>query len=351
MKTWVFRPWTVLLAGTLLAGVGIIGVSATPAGAQASCTPAGSSGLTAAVVATQGQTVTGTIDATGCDIGVYVGPGITGVRIAGATISGAGDHGILVQDTSGVAIADDVVSGNGLAPHLCPPPPTPPSGPCIPEDKAIALVGTSYSTVLDNAVVGNKADGGIAITDDGTPGPGTLNPGTPSPATGNLVFGNRVVGNAGGCGIVLASYVAGEGASRNVVAGNVVAGNPAGIIVAADLPGTAAQGNWVVRNTVADNFLPGIILHANAPGDVVLATVVAGNTIYRNGPDPSAAGGHGPTKPTGVIVVGEVTAITGTLVADNPINHEHFGVWIANAKGTAIREWHLDHATVPVFVR
>ena len=53
--------------------------------------PAGSTGLTARIVATSGQTISGKVDATGCDIGIYIGPGITNVKVKDATISGANE--------------------------------------------------------------------------------------------------------------------------------------------------------------------------------------------------------------------------------------------------------------------
>lgn len=49
--------------------------------------------LTAAVVASSGQSVTGDVDATGCDIGVYVGPGVWDVTIT-ASIHDADRFGV-----------------------------------------------------------------------------------------------------------------------------------------------------------------------------------------------------------------------------------------------------------------
>ncbi len=61
--------------------------------------PPNNTGFTVKVIAAKGQVITGTINATGFDVGVYVGPGITGVIITNAKIFGANDHGIFVQDT------------------------------------------------------------------------------------------------------------------------------------------------------------------------------------------------------------------------------------------------------------
>src|ERR1035441_6148255 len=89
--------------------------------AFAVCLPAGNTGLTAKVILTSNQQLTGTkIDATGCDIGIYVGPGTEKVVIRGVTVTGANEHGIFVQDASHVTIQYSVVTGNGVAGHACP---------------------------------------------------------------------------------------------------------------------------------------------------------------------------------------------------------------------------------------
>lgn len=279
---------------------------AAPAGAAAPvCQSAGSTGLTAAVIATSNQTITGTIDATGCGVGVYIGPGITGVTVDNATISGANDHGILVQDASNDTIENSLVTGNGLNPSTCPSPPTPPTGPCISEDKGIELVGTSHVTVEDNVVTKNMADGGIGVADDGPIDPGAPQPGTLHPGYHNLIKGNVISGNPTGCGIVVAAYNPGAGVSNNVVEGNDVTGNVAGIVVAADAPHTLAINNDVFQNVASGNFIPGVIVHSNAPGDVVVGTDVEGNVLSGNGPDPHAAGGKGPAGPAGIVVIAE----------------------------------------------
>lgn len=113
----------------------------------ASRQPAGPTSLTAAVIATAGRTVSGTIDATGCDIGVYVG-----ADAQGAVISGANNQRILAQDTRNVTIARSTIGRNGLHPTKG-----------LPEDKGVQLIGTAASVVTDNVVTSNHSDGGIAI--------------------------------------------------------------------------------------------------------------------------------------------------------------------------------------------
>ncbi len=327
------------LAGVLVLPL-VVGFLALPGPASAagpSCTPAGATGLTAAVVASPDQTIRGVIDGTGCDLGVYVGPGVSDVLISGATITGAYDHGILIQDTSDVTVENSRITGNGVSPT-----------PGVIQNKAIALVGTSDSVVRGNIVTGNLADGGIAVLDDGPIDPGAPGPGSPRPATGNTIVGNDITGNMVGCGIVLAAFNVGEGVDHNLVARNSVSHNPAGIIVAADTPGTSATHNWVFLNTITDNFLPGVIIHSNAPGDTVAGTVVLGNRISGNGFDPEV-GLTDPTKGAGIIVVGAVAPVTDTRIVANRITSEYYGVWESNTTNTRVVSLGLNKATVPVY--
>ncbi len=219
------------------------------------------------------------VNAFGRTYGIEViGQAASGTVIEGLTVSHANNHGIFVQDSSMVTIEYNVVSNNGLSPSACPAPPAVPTSPCIQENKAIELTGTSDSTVAANTVVNNVADGGIGVADDGPINPGGLGSGTPNPSIGNIVSGNTVIGNAGGCGIVVAAYNPGEGVINNVVSSNyVVNGLPGGIVVAADVPHTSAINNSVVDNTVLNNLIPGVVVHSNTPGDLVSGTNVIGN--------------------------------------------------------------------------
>ena len=308
-------------------------------GSAASCVAAGTTGLTAKVVAAAGQTITGQVDATGCDVGIYVGPSARGVTIENASVSGANDHGIFVQDAFGTVIENSVVFRNGVDPTLCPSPPKQPTGPCIAEDKPIELVGTSHAVVKDNVVDGNLADGGIGVADDGATDPGALRPGTPHAAYHNLIEHNVIEANRGGGGIVLAAYNANGGLSNNVVEGNFVAKNVAGIVVATNAPHAIAQDDDVFNNTMVSNTLAGVIVHASAPFDMVSGTNIQGNILVGNGPDPSAAGGHGPKSPTGIAVVAE------------PLPpHTPAGVHGAQIHGTTLKGNTFVHETVTNFV-
>jgi len=149
-------------------------------------------------------------------------------------------------------------------------------------------------------------------------------------------MGNLVKDNWIGCGIVVSAYNAGEGVADNVVKDNTVIGNSppfatfppyiGGIVVAADAPFTTATDNVVLNNTVAGGWIPGIIVHSNAPGDFVTGTVILGNMLDSNGflfPPNDA------TKPTGINIVAETptSVLTNTLVIRNTVTNNYYGVW------------------------
>lgn len=346
------RIRTNILTSTILVSLlafSFLTILATPVrAADSSCTTAGSTGLTAAVVATNGQKITGTIDATGCDVGVYVGPGTTHVTITKATISGANDHGIFVQDAKYIWITNNVVTGNQVNPHPDCPAGAPPSTGCIAEDKAVELAGTSFSILEGNTVSYNNGSpgGGIGIADDGAWDPGAPfgNPGNPNPGNYNLVSNNNVNHNLADCQIVVAAYNAGEGVSHNIVSGNTIAFGVTGIVVAADSPSTSATYNLVFHNTVSSEFIPGIIIHSNTPGDVVSYNDVIGNTLSNNGPD----GEVGDSSNTGILLAGQVTPVTHSVVSLNKISSEDVGIWVCNAVASPMLGNHFKGVSTPI---
>ncbi len=289
-----------------LVGVGLGGTAlATPL-----CVDAGSSGLTAAVVASaSGQVITSVVDATGCDVGIYIGPNVHNVIVNNATVENATYHGILAQDTYGIIVQNSTVSNNAAGGE----------SESFPETKAIQFSGVSDGMIRNNIVVDNGG-GGIAVVDDGELGTGTPNSGNLSGGNNNKVVGNDVENNRNGCGIVVASYNPGGGVSGNVVVSNYVVGNPAGIVIAADPPGTSVANNSVMLNTVWGNLgVADIVVHSNAPNDNVNNTRVLFNKVgsFDSG-DPGI----------GIIVGAEApgAVLTGTSVVGNHITNEFIGI-------------------------
>lgn len=315
------------VAALLVTG-GVVAVA--PAAGAAACTAAGPSGLTARVVAHTGQRLEGTLDATGCDIGVYVGPGVTHVVVDHMVIKNAGDHGVLVEDTHDVVVYGSLVTGSkGLHSDT--------QGGKLSEDKAIALLGTHDVVVAHNHVLHN-ADGGIAVNDDGPVPSSALNAArTTVPATHNIIVANTVFDSGAGCGIVLSAYNPKTPVADNRVVGNRVVGNSAGIVVAADGPNSVVEDNAVVGNISANNILPGVVVHSNTPGDVVDGTVVVRNLLSGNGKGAAAKPNPETGKvfpAAGVWLSGEVEKVTGSVVAGNHVANELWGVWQNNAPDT-----------------
>jgi hypothetical protein len=334
----------------------------------ASCSPAGDTGLTAAVVANSNQVITGIINAAGCDIGIYVGPGID-VVIANATVTRANDHGILVQDTAYTVIENSLITANGIAPHpACPfGTASTPSKPCIANNYEVLLVGTSHALVKGNTVSFNPADGGIAVADDGPVNPGAPNPGTPHQSVANIVTNNLIENNIPGCGILVASYNSGPsaGAVGNIVTWNLVLGSTPDvgpyngqIVMAANAPNTAITDTIISDNIVDGSMLPGIAVHANAPGDVISHTTIENNLISNNGYyPPSFASPNTPTGSNGTVGISLVAeaapgmpsppTVTGTSIVSNTILNDKYGVWTCNTGNTNIMDLR-GNASVPM---
>ncbi len=293
------------------------------------------------------------IDATGQNNGVFIdGQAASGTVINGLTVENANNEGIWVRNTAHVTVENNVVENNGINP-------TKTSTTAISENKPILLDGTAYSVVSNNTVKGNKADGGVSIADYGAFDPGAPEPTTPPsappanapsvasvPSIGNILIDNDIDTNAGGCGIVVAAYNPQGGVMNNQVIGNTVNKIVAGIVVAADSPHTVAKNNLVLDNKITNNFIPGVIIHSNTPGDVVEGNVVSGNTISGNGPD----GEVRDSWPTGIVISGEVNPVTNTVVSNNVISDETCGIWAKNAPSTHLSDNHTaSDVSTPVF--
>lgn len=333
------HPATLAVIGAM---VGVGAVTAPAQAAAGDCASAGSTGLTAAVTAHAGEQVSGSIDARGCDVGVYIGPGADDVTVTRATVWGANDHGIFVQDASGVVLVDNTITGNGVNRNRM-----------IPEDKALELAGTVGATVSDNRVVNNDG-GGIGLADDGPLDPGAVpgHPGALRPSADNEVVRNSVSGNLNDCAIVITAKNYGTGAIGNTVAHNVLVDVPGvfpptlgGIVLAGQL----VKHNQVVGNTVQGSFMPGIVVHSSRPDTDVSDNVIADNTLSAddwgriNGPNARVA-----------IILATASRPAGeldrTVLANNRISaDEDYGIYQIGTTRTVIAADRFNDATVPVY--
>jgi parallel beta-helix repeat protein len=330
---------------------------------------AGSTGLTADLVVSKShQLIQGTVvNAAGYDVGIYVCPGTTDVRIIGVTVTGANQHGIFVQDASDITVQGNLVTGNGVATIVCPPAPPFPAG-CIPENKPIELVGTSDSVVSKNVVSHNSADGGIGVADDGP-----QNPGAPLGVSGaslqsknDKVTGNTIDDNSQGCGIVIAAYNANVGVKNILVEDNTIIGQAplsgqifpppnsyiGQIVVAADGPDTTVSNTRVIGNSLDGSELPGIVVHSNVFGDKIDNTQIRDNTAAENGyyPGPPSATPNTPgiaQGTTGISIVAEVGVqppntpnpiVSHTHVDSNTVLGDTNGVWLCGTDHTEISD-------------
>ena len=274
-----------------------------------------------------------TVDATGLSQGsgmtmnaaaVLVLPGASHSSIEGFRVSGAFGEGILVLSASHVEVAGNLVKGNDLG--------TPENTgyfECqaqgeVPGDcgEGVHLMSATDSEVEGNVVTGNS--GGVLVTDEF------------GPAHGNRILANRVYANLYDCGITLPSHSAdavdpngvrrpdlggvyGNLVAYNVVVGNGLKGEGAGVLIAAAQPGSATYDNVISRNLLAGNNLAGVTMHAHAPNQDINGNLVSWNVIGPNnlGGDPDA----GVTATTGGLVFSAVPFVTVDVTISHNLIH------------------------------
>jgi parallel beta-helix repeat protein len=293
----------------------------------------------------QHQGSTATINAAGHDNGIVIsGSAAAGSVVRGFTVKNAGLEGIFVVQTSHITIANNVLFNNDAYGPFSPL--------CVgqPDDCGEAL---HLQSVLDSTVRGNLVRnnvGGILLTDED------------GPTARNLIANNTVIDNPKDCGITLASHafsLAGPvppsvgGVFDNRVSGNEADRNgAAGIGVFAGPPGAAAYRNLVSGNVAKDNGLPGVAIHSHTPGQNVNDNVIRENVLSGNGEDDDAATGH----PTGIAIFSDrshgAAPIPRTVVAENRIRHEYYGIFIDHATTVSgLSSNKFSDVVVPVFVR
>jgi parallel beta-helix repeat protein len=281
------------------------------------------------VTITKSITLQGTsaiIDASGLVNGVAIQPGGDGSTVSGFTIENALAQGLVAQQVSGVTISGNTIQGNDLGAHTDVTPFCMDQGP-VPGDcgEGLHLLSTTNSTVDGNHVEGNA--GGILVTDEF------------GPSANNVISNNVVVNNQEDCGITLAAHSdqawdAGTalyqqaGIYGNRVEGNTVTGNGAGGVgLYASAPGTATYNNVVVNNAISGNGSAGVQMHAHAPNQSLDSNQITGNVIDTNNVvgDPDS----GVFETAGILIDSPVIPVIGTVIADNQISNNTFGIWLA----------------------
>jgi hypothetical protein len=172
--------------------------------------------------------------------------------------------------------------------------------------------------MLSNNLVENNA-GGFLVSDE------------TGPTHDNVITGNVVRNNVFDCGITIPTHpsapqfqprapfgIYGNTVSNNVVSGNGVKGEGAGVGLFGFIPGGRVSDTVVMGNVITNNGLPGIAVHAHSPGLDFSNNRFIGNYIAGNGEDTDDAATPGSTG----INVYSLFPIYGTVAEQNVIKAE-----------------------------
>ena len=273
------------------------------------------------VTVTKPLTLTGsdaTIDATGKNNGVLVGPGASGARVMHLRVVNAIGEGILATQVDRVQLLFNHVEHNDRGATVPNSYPECQAQGQVPGDcgEGLHLQATTNSIAVANDVSENA--GGILVSDD------------MAASHGNAVAFNKVLHNAPDCGITVPAHNPAGGVYDNTIAANWVAGNgEGGVLIAAGVPGSAAHDNRVLNNVLDHNGFAGVTLHAHAPGQNLDNNVIEGNLILTNnvGGDDDAQ----VFETTGVLIFSGAPSVhvNGTVIRNNIIRNDHFGIWLS----------------------
>jgi hypothetical protein len=279
------------LSGSALALAATLGLSL--ADAQA-CTPTGfvrdGINLTAALINPPGA-IDGDVDATGCNIGIYYGPGARG-SLDEASVHGANYYGV-VNNGAKVDIADSTVYDIGE---------TPLNG----TQHGVAIYFAFASEArgdIKNNVMWNYQKGGIVVS---------------GPLARAVISGNSVIGQGPVNFIAQNGIEVGFGADARV-SGNLVVGNSytgaagassAGVLlVGGDCFGGAPQTDTTVAKTVAVGNDVGVWfanLDAKCnPVTTPTRDVASGNTVRNNAVNNTSGDGPGAGYQAGIADLGD----------------------------------------------
>lgn len=267
------------------------------------------------------------IDASGLANGIYIdgldNPGLNHVTVSSFTIRNADYEGVLITNTSYVALDNNRVTGNDRGLVLTQTGPTCPGLPPFEtaEDldcgEAVHVTGLDHSMLSNNLIEDNA--GGYLVSDE------------TGPTHDNVISGNVVRNNVFDCGITIPTHPSAPQfqprapfgiyritVSNNFVSGNGVKGEGAGVGLFGFLPGGRVSDNVVTGNIITNNGLPGIAVHAHSPGLDFSNNRFIGNYIAGNGQDTDDAATPGPTG----INVYSLFPIYGTVAEQNVIKSE-----------------------------
>ena len=239
--------------------------------------------------------------------------GTHGVRVSGFRVTGAGFDAILVGASSHVLVSGNYLWGNG--------------------DVGVDVNGSSYTQVLRNYSTRNEG-GGFLVADD------------IGPNSHNVVGWNTATRNPGGCGVIIAGHST-DGVRDNLVIDNWLSyngtlkssGGGAGVVIASEVPGETVANTIVEGNHIWGNGLAGVTIHVHEPNQDFNGTQIKGNWIGQNNTlgDPIGLSASTAkkaknyavpdTRTTGILAA-TASSVTGTLIANNHISNNHFGIFL-----------------------
>ena len=288
-----------------------------------------------------------TVDATGESNGFTLLTPAAGTTIKGFTIENAVGEGILALHTSDVSILDNTVQDNdkgvgkkGVGYEQCEPSEQNPFPDC---GEGVHLMGTSNSQVVGNMIRNNS--GGVLMTDE------------VGPTADNLIAHNWVLDNTLDCGITMAGHNPGAAPKGvpaptvagvyenlikdNVAEGNGVAGQGAGILMAAGIPigGGAVYDNTVSGNLIKGNGLAGVTVHNHVPGQDLNGNKIIHNRIGTNNVDGDEDFPVKDKETTGVFVGSAGEPALTITIRHNVIYSNAVGIFLTGPINTG----HINH--------
>ena len=330
------------LASSVLS-LGMVAATTAPAVAAgyspAGCVAAGDTGLNAVMSASSGQHIHGTIDASACNLGIFID---RSARCRGVACDHHGFQG--PRDLRRERDPREYCAQR-------------PQGDCGgPEQQhrrgqGDRVVGTSNSTVGWNLVTDTVGSGGIGLSDNGpldagAPQPGILAPRRPQSRGGQPRAQQRHGLRDRARGIRRRqrrrpSQLGGGERRPAQRRGNRRGCGPAQHCGERQLGG---------RQPDQVQLHPGGDHPQQRAGRRCVAHLCRAERAGRQWRRHRSDGGNGPTDPTAIILAGEVETITATRIQSNAIrSNEHFGIWIGNSSGEILRGLRLDQAQVPLY--
>jgi parallel beta-helix repeat protein len=271
------------------------------------------------------------------------------VTVNNLTFENAGAAGIMVSPPSGAtqpaAVTGELIENNVITnSDQCVL--TPAAAGCVAAigagdyGESMWLLSVVTSTIQNNTVTGGLG-GGMLISDE------------LGPNHGNTVQGNNVSNNSSfGCGITLAGHNmaaafssgpnAGQpnptagGVYSNTIQNNISNGNGATGIGLFNF----AYNNTIQGNATAGNAEPGIEVDSTFPGADLNGNSIIGNTVGINsisdGPGSNSPGQHTihATQTVGVMVIAKAGPVTGTVIQNNTITGNYYGIWMSALAST-----------------